>query len=262
MATNVSSVTKHFPKPQNGFTTTLSSSITAGATIVPLSSVAGYTNGDVAAFVVDPTDANKKQTFTGTIDTANTRLTGVVWTAGTNVDHTAGATVVDYVTATHLGMVSKGILVSLNQDGTVKTGAVGADAIATNAVTTDKIINGAVTTDKINANAVTLAKVENKVTTTTSTATLTPTTQVQVVTAQAVALTVAAPSIANATNGTSLLFRIKDNGSSQTISWNAIYRAVGVVLPTATTISKYSYVGAVYNATDTKWDVVAVVKEA
>ena len=34
-----------------------------------------------------------------------------------NQTHTAGATVVDYATATHISMVSKGILVEHNQDG-------------------------------------------------------------------------------------------------------------------------------------------------
>lgn len=124
MSTNVSSVTKHFPSAENGFTTTLESTVSAGATTVPLNSVAGYTNGEVAVFVVDPTNLSKKQTFTGTIDTSGVQVTDVVWTAGTNVDHTAGATVVDYASSTHISMVSKGILVHADQDGTLKTSAV------------------------------------------------------------------------------------------------------------------------------------------
>lgn len=118
MSTSVASVTKHFPSAENGFTTTTSGSVSSGATTVGLNSVAGYSNGEVAVFVIDPTDNDKKQTFTGTIDTSGVQVTGVVWTAGTNQSHALGATVVDYATATHISMVSKGLLVEHNQTGT------------------------------------------------------------------------------------------------------------------------------------------------
>lgn len=117
MSTSVSGVSKHFPSAENGFTTTLSGSISSGAATVGLNSVAGYTNGEVAVFVVDPTDAAKKQTFTGTIDTGGVQVTDVVWTAGTNQAHSAGATVVDYATATHISMMTKGLLVEHAQTG-------------------------------------------------------------------------------------------------------------------------------------------------
>lgn len=124
MSTIVTSVTSHFPSAQNGFTTTLASTISSGAGTVPLNSVAGYTNGQTAVFVVDPTDVSKKQTFTGVIDTSGIQVTGVVWTAGTNQAHTGGATIVDYATATHISMITKGILKFANQDGTLLTSAV------------------------------------------------------------------------------------------------------------------------------------------
>lgn len=154
MSTSVASVTKHFPSAQNGFTTTLASTISSGAATVPLNSVAGYSNGEVAVFVVDPSDASKKQTFTGTIDTAGVQVTGVVWTAGTNQTHTGGATVVDYATATHISMMTKGILTHADQDGTLKAGAVDVAAVlASDVVTTAKILDANVTTAKIaNAN--------------------------------------------------------------------------------------------------------------
>ena len=117
MATSVSSVTSHFPDAENGFSTTTSGSVASGATTVGLNSVAGYTNGEPVVFVIDPANS-KKQTFTGIMDTSGSRVTGVIWTAGTNVAHDAGATVVDYATATHIAMISKGIKVEHNQDGT------------------------------------------------------------------------------------------------------------------------------------------------
>lgn len=64
------------------------------------------------------------------------------------------------------------------------------------------------------------------------------------------------------TDGQKLLLRFKDNGTARTITWNAIYRAVGVTLPTTTVISKLVYIGCVYNTADTKWDVIAVAQGA
>lgn len=63
-------------------------------------------------------------------------------------------------------------------------------------------------------------------------------------------------------NGNSLLLRIKDNGTARALSFNAIYRAVGITLPTTTVVNKTLYIGAVYNSTDSKWDVIAVGQEA
>ncbi len=123
MSTSVSSLTTNFfPSAQNGFTTTTSGSVSSGAATVGLNSVAGYVNGDIAVFVIDPTDSSKKQTFTGVIDTSGVQVTSVVWTAGTNQSHALGATVVDYVAAGHIDLISAGILVSHNADGTPKTG--------------------------------------------------------------------------------------------------------------------------------------------
>lgn len=117
MSTSVTSVVSHFPDAENGFTTTLASTISSGTATVPLNSVAGYTNGEPAVFVVDPSDITKKQTFTGIIDTSGVQVTSVVWTAGTNQTHAGGATVVDYATATHIAMISKGIKVQHSQAG-------------------------------------------------------------------------------------------------------------------------------------------------
>lgn len=151
MSTSVASLSSNFfPSAQNGFTTTTSGSVASGATTVGLNTVSGWTNGQVGVFVIDPTDATKKQTFTGVIDTAGVQITSVVWTAGTNQIHALGATVVDYETATHWSMMSKGILIHADQDGTLKAGAVdGAGVLASDVVTTIKIIDAAVTPAKL-----------------------------------------------------------------------------------------------------------------
>jgi pectate lyase-like protein len=63
-------------------------------------------------------------------------------------------------------------------------------------------------------------------------------------------------------DGQKLVIRVKDNGTAQTLAFNAIYRAMGLTLPTTTVISKTLYLGMVYNAADTKWDVIASAQEA
>lgn len=116
-SSNVSAVTNHFPTANEGFTTTLASTILSGAATVPLNSTSGLTNGTVFVGIIEPGQA-KEQTFTGTVDTGGAQITGVKWTRGTNADHTAGVTIVDYVSGTGNNMFTKGILVEHNQDGT------------------------------------------------------------------------------------------------------------------------------------------------
>lgn len=142
MSTSVASVVSHFPSAENGFTTTTSGSVSSGATTVGLNSVAGYANGEVAVFVIDPSNASK-QTFTGIIDTSGVQVTSVVWTAGSNTTHASGATVVDYATATHISMMTKGLLVQHKQDGTH------ANTITTNTINENTAANG-VTVDGLN----------------------------------------------------------------------------------------------------------------
>lgn len=95
--------------------------------------------------------------------------------------------------------------------------------------------------------------------------TLTPvsiTNDVVIATALSQATTIAAPT-GSAVQGEKLVIRLKDNGiSARALTWNAIYRAVGVTLPTTTILGKTVYCGFIYNFTDTKWDCVAVAQEA
>jgi hypothetical protein len=158
MSTSVTSVTNHFPSAENGFSTTTSASVSSGATTVQLNSVAGYDNGEVVVFVIDPTDATKKQTFTGIVDTAGTQITSVVWTAGSNQSHALGATVVDYATATHISMISKGLMVEHKQTGA--HGNITADSITTNAAGSVDFSETPLATTDIADDAVTDAKLD------------------------------------------------------------------------------------------------------
>lgn len=81
------------------------------------------------------------------------------------------------------------------------------------------------------------------------------------ITALAAAAEFAAPS-GTPVNGNGLIIRIKDNGTARALTYNAIYRAIGVDLPTTTVLSKTHYLGFIYNSADSKWDCIAVVEEA
>jgi hypothetical protein len=99
--------------------------------------------------------------------------------------------------------------------------------------------------------------------TVTSAATVTPTfgDDIVEVTAQAAALALANPT-GTAIEGLGIVIRIKDNGTARAITWDTQYRAVGVTLPVTTVLSKWLYIGMIYNGNDTKWDVTAVAQQA
>jgi len=80
-------------------------------------------------------------------------------------------------------------------------------------------------------------------------------------TALATGLTINAPT-GSPTPMQPLLLRILDNGTARALTWDAIFRVIGVTLPTTTVINKILYVGCVYNSISTKWDVLSVRQEA
>jgi hypothetical protein len=133
-------------------------------------------------------------------------------------------------------------------------GEVGTDMLAASAVTTNKLADGSVTPQKVAA-AVSV--------TTHSSSTITPvgSTRMYIVTALDGNTTIAAPT-GTPTDGQGLTLRIKDSGSARTLTWNAIYRAIGLTLPTSTVAGKEMYVSLVYNAAATKWDVVSLARQA
>ena len=80
-------------------------------------------------------------------------------------------------------------------------------------------------------------------------------------TALATGLTINAPT-GSPVDGQKLTFRLLDDGTPQSLTWNATYTEVAVNLPSTTTTNKTTYVGCVYNAYNTRWDVVAVATQA
>jgi hypothetical protein len=126
---------------------------------------------------------------------------------------------------------------------------------------TDTLV-GRATTDTL-----TNKRIDPRVVATTTAATLTPsiaTADVYAYTALAANLTINIPS-GTPVDGDKLMFRFLDNGTSRNLTWNITstgYTAIGVTLPTATTANKTTYVGCIYNANNTRWDVIAVTTQA
>ena len=107
-------------------------------------------------------------------------------------------------------------------------------------------------------------RIDPRVTSAASASSLTPdisASDVYAYTALAAGLTINAPT-GTPVDGDKLMFRLLDNGTSRALTWDATYTVIGVTLPTATTISKTTYVGCIYNANNTRWDVIAVTTQA
>lgn len=83
------------------------------------------------------------------------------------------------------------------------------------------------------------------------------------ISAQAGAATIGAPG-GTPVNGQKMIIRIKDNGSAQTLTWNSVYVAGGVALPTTTVAGKTMTLGFMYNTDNSlnKWMLIALAQEA
>lgn len=193
----------------------------------------------------------------GAAPSTTTTGTGVVTALGVNTG-TAGAFVVN---GGALGTPSSGTLT--NATGLpISTGVSGLGTGVTTALGNNaNATSGFATTD--GTATLTNKRINPRVSTTTSAASITPDISAfdqYNLTAQAVTLTVNAPT-GTPVDGSKLVIRILDNGTPQTLSWNATYTTIGTVLPTTTTANKTTYVGCIYNANNTRWDVVAVTTQ-
>jgi len=90
----------------------------------------------------------------------------------------------------------------------------------------------------------------------------TDTTDMFTITALAAAITSMSTNLTGTPqNGQKLIIRILDNGTARAITWGSSFASRGVQLPTTTVLSKYLYVGFIYNSTTSTWDCVAVSEE-
>lgn len=140
---------------------------------------------------------------------------------------------------------------------TITTGTGVVTALGNTANTANGLVTGSGTVTLLNK------RIDSRVSASASPASLTPDISAfdqYNVTALANALTINAP-IGTPTDGSKLLIRLLDNGTTRALTWNGTYTVIGSVLPTSTTAGKTTYVGCIYNANNTRWDVVAVTTQ-
>ena len=175
--------------------------------------------------------------------------------AGTGTVTSVAATVPSFLSVSGSPITTSGTL-AITLSGTalpITNGGTGATTLA-----------GASIATYTGTETLTNKRIDPRVTSAASASTLTPdisASDVYAYTALAAGLTINAPT-GTPVDGDKLMFRLLDNGTSRALTWNATYTVIGVTLPTATTISKTTYVGCIYNANNTRWDVIAVTTQA
>ena len=136
------------------------------------------------------------------------------------------------------------------------TGALGTVTLSLPAAT-DTLV-GKATTDTLTNKRIT-ARTTTVASTTTSVTIDVSTTDMHITTAQAGALLFNNPS-GTPTEGQKLMIRITDNGTARALTYDTQFRASSdLALPTTTVISKTLYMGFIWNATNSKWDLLAVM---
>jgi len=191
----------------------------------------------------------------GTGISSTTTGTGVVTAVGNNVN-TTGGLVTQSGTLTASAILiggGSGAAITSTTTGTGVLTALGNNANATGGFTT---INGTAT--------LTNKRIDPRVSSTASTASITPdiaSFDQYAVTAQAAGLAINAPT-GTPVDGNKLVFRLLDNGTPRALTWDGTFTAIGVTIPTTTTANKTTYVGCIYNANNTRWDVIAVTTQA
>lgn len=260
----------------NTFTTgTYTLTGTAGKTLTFTNSITltgtdaqTYTFPTTSATIARTDAANTftgNQTFSGTVilGTQSITMTGSIAATGarvtkgwftdiesTNMPTVGGVAILTSLTAPQFTTIELGAV----SDTTLSR--VSAGVIAVEGVTVPTISSTSTITNKRNQTRIVSAA---SYTTDTGTSLDVSTTDVFVVTAQAGALKFNNPS-GTPVQGEKLLVRIKDNGTARALTFDTQFRASSdLALPTTTILSKTLYMGFIYNSTDTKWDLIALL---
>lgn len=256
---NVSAVVNYFPTVNESFTASTSGITASGATEVSFVSMGSLVNGSIFVGIIEPAVTAKQQTFTGTVDTTNSKITGVKWTRGTNTSHASGVTVVDYVTGTTINMITAGILKQHSQTGAHT--AVTATSLAVSGSTSLAAVSATTGTFSSDVSVTGQHKLTSGTTVTHTSNIITPTKQVYSVTGLTGNITLNAPSF-TAWDGAPIVIRIY-GASSYTFALSSSYTNVsGLATPTATPAAKWLTIGAMYNSAVSKWQVVSISTEA
>lgn len=205
-------------------------------------------------------------TFTGTVSGISKSMVGLG-----NVDNTAD-TAKPVSTAQQAALDLKAPLASPTFTGTVSgitKSMVGLGSVDNTADTAKAVLSASKLTTARNINGVSFDGSANVVlapqtvsVTNTAAPSIAMTGPRAVLNDTALAAAVTGVTVTGAADGYSLLLRFKDAGTSQSIALGSGFRAMGVNLPTATTVGKWVTFGCIYNGIDSIFDVVAVSVQA
>lgn len=191
--------------------------------------------------------AGSQTDFKGIV-TGNT-INSFTVTGGTDIGNAIGDIVVALPTAAWGKDFTDAMRVRHNQDGSLNSTA------ATTAITAT-LNTGQVATN---------LRVKPRITVSASTASLTPnidTNNVYELNAQGVALSIVNPT-GTPNDGDVIILRLKDNGTTRTITYGTAYTNIsGLSTLTTTIVGKWHVFGWLYNATLSVWQLVSVTTEA
>lgn len=277
----MSSISSNLTAPPNNFSTTLSGSITSTGLTIGLNSVTGLaTEGvgaifkkDTAGDVIDSSVeiihwtnvSGSNLTLTNTGDRGLSGSYGAAAQAHDSGDYFEVWVTSQYYDSLRSGFVAEHSTAGVHDSTKVPVVSGGnATTLTTTGATNVTLPTTGTLASLAGTETLTNKRVTPRIATVADAATITPTADScdeYTVTALAQAATIAAPS-GTPTNGQKLIIRILDNGTGRALTFNAIYKVVGVTLPTTTVANKYIYIGCIYSTADTKWHVLAVQNEA
>ena len=224
----------------------------------------GQTTASTAFNALSPLTTAGDTLYGGTSG-AGTRL--AIGTAGQVLTVNSGATAPQWSTPT------TGTVTSVSGTGTVSGISLSGTVTSSGNLTLGGTLDlssppaiGATASNTATFSLISSTRINPRVTNITSSSTITPpsdTVDQYSVTALAVPATIAIPS-GTAVAGQKLVLRLKDDGTARALTWTTSaggYRVIGSTLPTTTVASKVVYIGCIYNATESFWDVVAVAQQ-